>query len=232
MYGFALQYNDDITSNEVRAIMHYCIMHGISYKHIMDISDIPIGYIAVGSVEFCESYLGFSFTPDYYPNFLSSYFHRGVYKCNSLYALNFLLDVSGSIFVKPSDCYKRFNGVVVDSFYSGDYEPPYYCSGVVNFVNEWRYYISNGEVLLGEWYSGDADLMPCAPDLCNLDIKFPCDYCGAVDFGLLDSGEFALVEAHHPFACGWYGKDHNLYAEWIISGWYYLLKVIDMERRL
>jgi len=48
--------------------------------------------------------------------------------------------------------------------------------------------------------------------------------CGALDFGILTTGELALVEANSPYACGWYGKNHKLYFEWIVAGWEYLNK--------
>jgi len=50
-----------------------------------------------------------------------------------------------------------------------------------------------------------------------------------VDFGSLLSGELALVEANHPFACGWYGpreQDH-LYFGWLASGWKYMKELIQ-----
>jgi len=41
---------------------------------------------------------------------------------------------------------------------------------------------------------------------------------------MLYNGKLALVEANHPFACGWYGKEHEIYLEWLSKGWEYMLK--------
>lgn len=73
---------------------------------------------------------------------------------------------------------------------------------------------------LGGWYSGvDEEDCPRAPEL---GIDFPIGFCGAVDFGILSTGELALVECHPPYACGWYGMDNQLYIDWLVSGWEYL----------
>lgn len=34
-----------------------------------------------------------------------------------------------------------------------------------------------------------------------------------------ENGRLELVEAHAPFACGWYGDDPSLYALWQIVAW-------------
>jgi hypothetical protein len=52
-----------------------------------------------------------------------------------------------------------------------------------------------------------------------LNIDWPKGWCGAADFGRLSSGEIALVECHHPYACGWYGEDHSAYVIWVVEGW-------------
>jgi hypothetical protein len=33
----------------------------------------------------------------------------------------------------------------------------------------------------------------------------------------------ALVEANSPYACGWYGKQDDLYVEWLVKGWDFLM---------
>ena len=122
------------------------------------------------------------------------------------------------MFIKPADKEKRFQARITNGGYKGKKKPPYWCSDIVNFTNEWRYYVSNGEILTGEWYKGDEIACPDAP---ILNITFPRGFCGAVDMGLVDN-KITLVEVNHPFSCGWYGKNHELYAKWIINGWNYL----------
>lgn len=199
-------------------IMQYAIIHDIPYKFCKNKEDIPVGYIPVGSVEFVSNSINNSnIIPDYYPLFLNEYLHRKVWKTNKWPS-----DIDHPVFIKPSDRYKRFNGFVV-SDKCKKRRGPFWCSDVVNFINEWRYYISNSMVVAAEWYKGDEINEPDAPQLNN--IKFPTEnYCAALDFGEFETGEFALIEAQAPFACGWYGKDYKIYSEWIINGWNYISK--------
>ena len=210
---FAIQYSDH-TSKEASAIIQYCIMERHPYKMVKETKSIHENFIPVGSVEFCIEYLGVKVTPDYYPDFLKEHLHREVYR-TSEWPLN------KKVFIKPSDKYKRFNGFITNGGYRKKKKPPYWCSEVVDFVNEWRYYVSNGEILTGEWYYGDEINTPNAPEI---SLNLPEGYCGCIDFGELSNGNMALVEAQHPFACGWYGKDYNKYTEWIVNGWEYMLK--------
>jgi hypothetical protein len=214
MNGFALQ-SKERNSKETLAISYFASINKIPYKIIDNYKNIPDGFIPVGDVEWCQKVLKRIITPDYYPTFLESYLYRKVYKCNEW-------PLGKKVFIKPADKFKRFTGFITNGGYRKKKRPPYWCSEIVNFVNEWRYYVSNGEILTGEWYFGDEINTPDAP---ILDIIIPKDYCGAIDFGRLESGELALVEANHPFSCGWYGKDHKIYAKWIIDGWNYMEKV-------
>jgi hypothetical protein len=82
-------------------------------------------------------------------------------------------------------------------------------------VNEWRYYVANGDVVTTGWYRGEDEDKP-APEL---PVEWPEGFSGAVDFGELEDGHLALVEAHAPFACGWYGERHEDYARWQLEAW-------------
>ena len=92
-------------------------------------------------------------------------------------------------------------------------EGDYWCSEVVKFVNEWRYYVAAGEVVTTGWYDGEDENKP-APEL---PVDWPSNFSGAVDFGELEDGTIALVECHAPFACGWYGEDGEHYVRWLID---------------
>jgi len=210
--GFALS-SKDRGSKEQMAISITANMDKIPCRIFHNTKDIPDNWIPCGSVEWCESYIGKRFKPDYYPDFLQDYLHRKVWETNEWI-------LGKKVFIKPSDRYKRFTGFVTSGGHKGKRKGPYWCSEVVRFINEWRYYIANGRVLSGEWYSGDEINAPDAPDL---KIDFPSEYCGAVDFGMTDNDQLVLVEANHPFACGWYGKKHEIYTEWIVEGWRYIV---------
>lgn len=214
--GFALQSTSrESCDQEETAIITRCILKKIPYKRCVRPDQVPEGFIPCGTVEWCGNFLAPEKTvPDYYPDFLQDHLFRKVWKTDEW-------PLGRRVFVKPADRHKRFNGLVTNGGYRKKKCGPYWCSEVVSFKEEWRYYVADGEVLTGEWYDGDEINTPDAPEL-NVDI--PADFCGALDFGLLSTGELALVEAQPPYACGWYGKDHDLYLEWLAKGWDYLTR--------
>jgi len=195
----------------------YCLCHDIPYKmynknQIIDSNFVPVG----GSVEWCQKQLGYSIIPDYYPSWLNIYISRNIWYADKW-------DFIGKhIFIKPSDKYKRFTGFITTGTYSKKRKPPFMCSSVVKFIDEFRYYISNGEVLSADWYYGEEKTI-IAPKI-SFDAITPIGFCGAVDIGILDNGEYELIEVQHPFACGWYGDDIALYIQWCIDGWKYMKK--------
>ena len=181
------------------------------------------GMVPVGTVEFVEQYIGVR-TPDYSPESLSSFFHRKIWLSESW--------PKEKCFIKPADRHKRFDAKILKSLKrpvgygggiaTGIYVGPYWCSEIVDFTDEWRYYVANGKVLAAYWYFGqEAEVDP--PEL---DFAFPSSFCGAVDFGRLDSGEVALVENNLPYACGWYGpySEGKIYGEWLEEGFRHLNK--------
>jgi hypothetical protein len=206
---FAIQ-KSRVHYKEEMAILQYAIINKIPYKFCKKKENVPINYIPVGSVEWCSNFLDSSnITPNYYPEFLNKYLHRKIWRTNKW--------PSENVFIKPADRYKRFAGFVINKD-NKKKRGPFWCSEVVDFVNEWRYYIASGEIIAAEWYKGDES----EPDPPELDITFDSNYCAALDFGELSTGEIALIEAQLPFACGWYGKDYKIYAKWIIVGWNYI----------
>ena len=214
MLGFALQ-KHHTADKEDRAILNYCILNDVPYKRCSKPEDVPTGYIPCGTVEWCENFLSKDVTvPDYYPDFLKNHLFRKVWQTDKW-------PLGDRVFIKPSDRHKRFTGFITTGGYRKKKKGPYWCSEIVKFVNEWRYYVAEGRIFTGEWYDGDPINTPDAP---KLNVSIPSNYCGALDFGILTTGELALVESHPPYACGWYGKDYKLYVEWIIKGWEYLNK--------
>jgi len=170
----------------------------------------------LGSVEFIEMYIG-DIKPDYYPDWLSGFMRREI-----------LAWVGGETryFAKPSK-YKRFKAGIFKGKYIQrlDYLNNSIITEVVNFVDEWRYYVADGKVLTSWWYQGNEETCennPNGPSINHLPI--PEDFCGTIDMGLLDTGELALVECHHPYAIGWYGDQNDIenYINFLIKGFKYL----------
>jgi hypothetical protein len=220
---FALEKYDDFFENTV--VKHHSLMNDIPIRRYettdrvkkFEAENPDEEYIVIGSIGWIESYLGFQPKPDYYPEFLSEWFGREIWETDK-WPLN------QRVFIKPSDKYKRFNGLITNGGYRGKKKPPYICSTTVKFEDEWRYYIANGKVIFSAWYQGKNKYVEEPTPAPVLDIDYPSDYCGAVDFGRTDDGRILLVEAQHPYGIGWYGKtsDHKEFIEWSIAGWRYM----------
>lgn len=222
MKGFIRQKEYD--GRESIAVFSYCIKNNIKLKT----GEYERGWIPFGSVEWMESIIG-PRTPEYYPEFLKDFLHRKVWKVDTWDETHDRPENGrnryDSIFIKPSDRYKRFKAGIASFMPRSRVEPdeleylrgPYWCSEIVNFKNEWRYYVANGEILDTGWYMGDDEDLP-APEFPT---EIPKDYCGAIDMGMYQD-QLTLVEAQHPYAIGWYGEDHSKYAEFLIAGWNYL----------
>jgi hypothetical protein len=178
---------------------------------------IPSDYVPSGSVEWCEFQLGKTIIPDYYPDWLSDYFGRKIWKQDKW-------PLGQKVFIKPADRHKRFIGHITTGTYGtykGKKRGPYWCSEIVSFTDEWRYYMADGKIIGNGWYSGDEINTPAAPEL---NLQIPTDFCGAVDFGRTLDNRLLLVENNSSYACGWYNKDANAYARWLIAGWDYIQK--------
>lgn len=164
--------------------------------------------IPIGSVDFCAPFYG-NHRVDFYPDFLRNHLHRDI--AHSVGGFHPLLPV----FVKDATCWKSLTPA---SVYPVHKEIPlgnYLLSDVVIFADEWRYYVAQGRIYASGWYRGFAfEETPPA-----IDVAFPQNFSGSVDFGRLSTGEIALVEAHAPFACGWYGDNHSKYIQWLADSW-------------
>lgn len=197
----------------------------------------------IGSVEFIEQYIG-PRKPDYYPDWAKEYLRRFVtdtpdwinneewfvkpsdsykrfegfvIKSDKIYSYeNFNFKCKGKISLESTPGESR---AVKDSFDPLTKTPCVY-SEVVKFVDEWRYYVVNGEVASSWWYQGNDETCDKNPNGPYLKMNIPKDFCGAIDMGVLDSGEFALVEVQHPYAIGWYGEqdDFENYLNFLIEG--------------
>lgn len=178
--------------------------------------------VPVGDVPFCQSVMarqGIACPkPDFYPTWLSHWMHRmwTIREQSRMYEHN----ASGKWFVKSADEFKVYPSRILNPGNSWPSTGRFIVSEVVQFVQEWRYYVADGEVIATGWYDGNDEEEP-APEL---GIDWPAGFCGAVDFGRLSTGELALVESHPPFACGWYGEDPELFVLWLIAGWESLKK--------
>lgn len=208
--GFAIQSHP--VDWEQKALVLVSCLEQIPYKLYNNPKYVPHDWVPSGTVPWVSDVLGVVIKPNYFPDFLRrDWVKRNVWECDK-WPLK-------RVFVKPSDKHKRFNSFITSGTYSKKKKGPFWCSDIVKFIDEWRYYIAYGKVIGGYWYFGEGDTPKDAPDL---NINYPSDWCGTADFGQLEDGSIELVECHHPFACGWYGKNHKEYAEFLTLGWEYL----------
>ena len=216
---FALKTSDK-HSKETQALAHYNVMDRVGLKFYQRAREVPPDAIPAGSIEWVLECTGWQVEPDYYPEFFQQYLGRKVWKTDEW-------PMAAGVFVKPADKYKRFTGKLTRGGYHGKKKGPYWCSERVQFQDEWRYYVANGKLLYIGWYDGISDDNH-PPDI---EIAWPADYCGAVDFGTTTDGRFLLVEAQHPFSCGWYGHivEGRIYGQWLEAGYEYMRK--KHERR-
>ncbi len=216
--GFMFEKGD--TSKEMQIVSAICIQEDIKFKFVEVGDTYPNGFIPCGSVEFCEDVLGYHVKPNYFPDEFEHLIGREVW-CSDKYPLDRKLEV----FIKPADRYKRFDGQIL--YFDTPYKsPPYIFSDVVHFVNEWRIYMYRGIIFSAEWYAGDEINTPDIPTDYLYKLQYTA-FTGAVDVGVTDKDEFLIVEAHHPYACGWYGKKYKFFVQWLIHGWKYMMELKD-----
>lgn len=210
---FSIQAGNNFDSRAKLAMYEYCkyfnISHEYSPKKVED--SIPIG-----TIEYCR---GETWVPCFYNNLLSDYISRKIDYYNIYYGcVEIDLDkIEYPVFIKDGRTWK--NDHFSKIFHSSEevrkvLKPAKDCwlyfSEMVDFRQEWRYYVYRGNTIATGWYAGEDDDEP-APSL-----TFHPKVTGAIDVGRLSNGRMELVEMHAPFACGWYGdrSDNIKYGLW------------------
>ncbi len=199
--------------HEAGTVVAHCIRNDLTYRMFAKPEDVPSDFVPVGTVDWVEKVLGYNDEPNYYPSFLAAHLHRKIWRADKW-------PYGSRVFIKPSDRHKRFTGFVTTGTWKGKKKGPFWCAEIVQFVTEWRWYVANEKVLTARYGSGEEAPVP------DLQIDWPADYCGAVDFGRLTDGRLALIEANSPFSCGWYGSmsEGKVYVEWLAAGWEHMKK--------
>jgi hypothetical protein len=170
------------------------------------------GLIPIGSVEYCQENFG-AHSIDFYPEFLKSFVTRSMRKVFG--PINLASFTRKFVFAKDAKTWKSKIPAKVYAPHEIVPEGEWWISEVVDFFQEWRYYVANGELITTGWYSGHDEDEP-APEL---NIEWPKGFSGAVDFGRLCNGQIELIECHAPFACGHYAENHADYVRWLVESW-------------
>ena len=236
-----------ISSAEVRAVIHASMLADditvsrVSMDSLRNCS-LSVDYVPVGSVEYVREFMrccGISepkLSP--YPTVLQEYLHRSV-------RISTAFDIQRAttpLFIKPVSL-KRFNGFVMDfkqptnmydahdaiqlKIVSGSISEKIWVSDVVSWQCEWRVYIDGNTVCGYGRY--DPDGLDNAPMIDLTVVQSAIDkmyaagytYPYTLDFGVLSSGETALVEANDFWAIGYYPStmSSTTYVNLLVKRW-------------
>lgn len=237
-----------LSSAESRAVSAACLTRDVQAR-VLDLEDLasvaelrtaPGKSVPVGSVEFVREALrvaGVTEPENFtYPDELKHLLRREVKQRR-------VGSVLGDWFVKPTRT-KAFTGFVFDTMfdaeqYSENDREQYdifmslpadeivWVAEPVQFLSEWRFYVLGEQVVGSARYDPDgADSAP-VPDASVLDDAVesmrPMGLAAyAIDLGVLDSGETALVEVNDAWALGYYagGNLHrDDYLKMLVARW-------------
>lgn len=174
--------------------------------------------ICDGTVEFIHAVLKSMNKPipvvDSYPEQLRSYLHRWIRETK-------IKDIPEDFvgFIKPKSQIKLFTGFVsegIDDRYTlkqFSKHTPVYLSQIVEWKSEFRYYVIHDKIEAIGNYDGDESIVPdieVVEEAISKLKDYPSAYC--IDFGVLSTGETALVEYNDAYAVGWYlDNDIDIY---------------------
>lgn len=159
-----------------------------------------------------------------YPTCLESYLHRRVWRSTLGNVESGLTNGSlGVVFVKPL-AEKKFTGRVLynhDSFYTNgaSRQTKVWCSDPVTWRSEYRVFVLNGQNMGIKHYSGDPDIFPDVKVIQDMILKMEGPKSYALDVGVLEDGNTALVEFNDCYSLGSYGLESDFYTDMILARW-------------
>jgi len=176
--------------------------------------------------------------PNDYPASLRGFMHRRVWK-STLEAVEqgISLNMGEPVFAKPAERRKSFTGKVFSSHAdfaavgSASRRQEVWCSEVVSWLAEFRIYVIGERIVDIDHYAGDPAVSPDQRVIEEALITYrqsgeaPSAY--GIDFGVLASGQTALIEANDGYALGAYSIEARPYAELVMRRWSELLERAD-----
>lgn len=165
-----------------------------------------------------------------YPRSLEPFLHRRLWTSTVRQLTAGIEDsTSPPVFAKPLGRKKRFTGHVFgtqeDLLYlqRASLSTPILCSEVVRWLSEYRVFVIRGRVVGLRHYAGDpairVDEAQVERAVRTLEEAGEGTAAYGVDFGVLETGQTALVEWNDGFALGSYGLDRSLYTELTLTRW-------------
>ena len=171
--------------------------------------------------------------PNDFPPSLEPFFKRKIWR-GSVSSLEAALEEGRALFAKPAGRRKLFKGRVFDSpedlhiLSRVSRQEPLWCSEVVRWESEYRVYVIGADIVSVDHYAGEPALRLCPAALTGAIANFtksgqaPAAY--GIDFGVLDSGETALIEANDGYALGAYSIDAENYTRLLFTRWAQLVR--------
>jgi len=167
--------------------------------------------------------------PVYFPQSLVSYLHREIWPDTVGGLRSRLEEDRRPVFAKPAGRAKLFTGRVFagqsDLYHlsTTSWREPVWCSEVVSWRSEYRVYVVGTDIVAVDHYGGDATVELDRSIITEAVIAYrrsgeaPAAY--GIDFGVLATGETALVECNDGYALGAYQIAAPLYAELLFERW-------------
>jgi len=168
--------------------------------------------------------------PDDYPRPLHPWLRRRVWTSTVGAVVRRLQEGSAEpFFIKPTATLKRFPGRVVQTWNdlqllaNAADSTKVLCSDAVEWRTEHRVFVTRGQIVGMRQYLGDPSLsvddavVRAAVAAFQASGAAPAGY--AIDFGVLASGETALVEVNEGYGLGAYGLADAAYTDLIIARW-------------
>ena len=179
--------------------------------------------------------------PNDYPDSLRDFFHRRIWR-STLRDLEAQVwsGRSQPVFAKPAERRKDFTGRVFagndDLYFLGatSRRQVIWCSDVVDWVSEYRFYVVDDQIVGMDHYAGNESVRPSIESVQDALRTYrasghaPAAY--GIDFGVLATGETALVEANDGYSLGAYGIAGEPYAGVLMTRWAELLRSRPRER--
>lgn len=157
-----------------------------------------------------------------YPDCLKHLFYRRI-------SLKYCRDINFfPVFIKPAKRLKKFTGFVANSpldlhgYINISRNELLYTSDVVNFVSEWRIFVNNSKIVgIRPCPGSENSIHNYNLDEINEAVKLLGNEKSgyAIDFGVLENNNTALIEVNDGFSIGAYGLDSKNYFEILSNRW-------------
>jgi hypothetical protein len=168
--------------------------------------------------------------PDDYPQCLLPFLHRRIWKSVVRDVVAKLQEgLAEPFFAKPFARHKRFRGHVFRGWDDlrmlggASDRAEVWCSEIVEWLSEYRVYVVKGQIVGTGHYAGNPSIaidMPQAQEAVacfEASENAPAGY--GIDFGVLRSGQTAMIEVNDGYSLGNYALSDELYADLIEARW-------------